>query len=132
MKKAFSFLLVLAGLFFLTSNSVKAQWPAAEISIANTVSSSFYFEHHVVNCNAPGVYIGAFASTQTSNSGIAHFYNGVMDEYTYVLTVVDQWGNWVHVGAPGSGQPQTAVLPTGDKVIWHFFGCGHPSTIEIL
>lgn len=129
MRKFMSLLLCVGALFCFVSFEAKAQMPASEITIYNTHSSYFKGTQFVYEC-VP-VYVGAFDFYQPSNSALPHYYNGVVDEYTYEMMICDEWGNCVMVGAPGSGSPQVAVFPTGDKVVWHFFGCGHPSVFTV-
>ena len=131
MKKVFSFLLVLTGLLFFTSNNVQAQSPASEITISGTTTSSFFEGIQVVadcSTNAP---IGKFKFWQPAGSGVAHYYDNVVGHYTYYAIYYDQFGNSVTVGDPSSGHPSFAFFPTGDYVKLHFYGCGHPTVVEI-
>lgn len=132
MKKAFSFLLVLAGLFVLTSNEAKAQMPAIEVTIGNTNSTYYVLDNYVVDCTNPSTVIGFFRAKQAPNTGVAHYYNNVVGEYTYFMEVHDDMGIGIGVGAPGSGYPSWVIHPSsGDVIQWHYFGCGHPSVVTI-
>ena len=106
--------------------------PQCEIIISNTTTSSFFEgNQHVVRCNS-SVIINQFQWQQPNNTNLPHYYNGSPDYYTYVIEIWDQFGNQVVIGEPGSGAPQAAAFPTGDRAMWMHNGCGNPANVIIF
>lgn len=126
-----SFLLIMAGMLVFGINEVKAQYPISEITIGNTNSAYFKGQQAVTNCTNPPAYFAKPFFGQNNNTAQAHYLNGIQGEYTYIALIYDQWGNPVMVGAPGSGYPQSATWPSGDQVKFYWWGCNHPTVIEI-
>lgn len=132
MKKVFSFLLIAVGLMIFTGNKAQAQASISEITIGNTVSAFFEGQQAVSHCSNPPAYFAKPFWFQNNNSGVAHFLNGIPGEHTYIITITDQFGDMVVLGAPGSGYPQWAMFPSGDQATLNYYGCSHPTVIEIF
>lgn len=131
MKHLFSVVIALAAILIFAPQEAKAQYPISEITIGNTNSAYFKGQQAVSPCTNPPAYFAKPFFGQGSNSGQAHYLNGVQGEYTYIALIYDQWGNPVMVGAPGSGYPQNASWPSGDQVDFNYLGCSHPTVINI-
>ena len=127
-----SLVMVLGGLFFLSMNEAMAQMPISEMTIGPTNSSYFKGQEAVSNCNTPANYFAKPFFGQSNNTALPHYLNNAPDEFTWIALIYDEWGFSVMVGAPGSGYPQSAVFPSGDAVKFKYYGCAHPTVIEIF
>lgn len=130
MKKILALALSLAS-FLMLSYQASAQSPACELYISGTtVSNVFEGTQVVADCSNNNAF-AKFQFMQFNNTNLPHYYNNVPGHYTYYAEICDQFGNCVVIGDISSGYPTSAVFPTGDKAIWHYYGCNHPSVIEI-
>jgi hypothetical protein len=137
MKQLKTLLLSLSLVFaFSAFNEASAQFMGSELTIQNTVSPQFKGYQVLVDCNTQNI-TWRFEWSQMSNSAVAYTgfsvpgYFGTPNEVVSFIVIYDAFGNSVTVGAPFSGFPSSAVFPTGDQVDFNYYGCSHPSVIEI-
>lgn len=130
MKRLISLLVGIAS-FLLLSLNATSQSHASELFIANsTVSAHFEGIQIVAECTSNGI-VGQFEFFQPSGTNLPHYYDNIPGHYSYYAEICDQFGNCVTIGDASSSYPQIAYFPTGDKAIWHYYGCNHNSVIEI-